>query len=374
MRIVMIGPVYPYKGGISHYTSLLCKSIRERHEVIMLSYSMQYPRILFRGEQKDPGNKSFQINDARFILHTANPFNWIKTSAQIRKLQPDLVIIQWWHPYFAPCYHFLAKRIRCPILFVCHNVLPHESFPMDAFLTRTVLRKGSFFIVHAKSETDVLKKIVPNAVFRVCSMPTFTGFSDGMERVEEARMKLSIPLNARVLLFFGLVRDYKGLDVLIHTLPRIIKDIPDIRLLIAGKFGKDRAKYEEMISNDNLRDYIEVYDQYVPDDQIATFYAASDLVVLPYKSATQSAVVQMAYGFCKPVVVTNVGGLPEAVIDGKTGYVIPSEDEAALHQTVVSFFSQNRAAEFEQNIRTAIQINTWDQITDLIESMCKTRR
>ena len=367
----MIGPVYPFKGGISHYTSLMCRSLRDKHEVAMVSFSMQYPKFLYRGKQKDLGNTNFEIDGTRFILHTANPINWLTTAARIRKEKPDLVIFQWWHPYFAPCYYTLANQMKCSILFVCHNVLPHESFPLDAFLTKRVLRKGSFFIVHANSEAEELKKIVKDPVYKICSMPTFSGFSDCDVTREELREKLSIPINAKVLLFFGLIRDYKGLDVLLRTMPRLIRDMPELRLLIAGKFGKDKDKYDAMIAGENLSDYVGVYNQYIPDDQVSSFFCVSDLVVLPYKSATQSAVVQMAFGFGKPVVVTDVGGLPEVVMNNRTGFVIPSENEDSLYQVVMDFFRNKKAAMFERNIRSDNAENTWSRITDAIDSMCE---
>ena len=190
-RIVIIGPVYPYKGGISHYTGLLCKNLRERYEVLMVSYSMQYPKILFRREQRDYKNDSFQVPDTKFWLNTANPRSWRKTAKEVKKFGPDLVIFQWWHPYFAPCYRSLAKKLGgIKILFLCHNVFPHERFLLDRQLCRSALRHGDYFITHSKKDAEDLRTIRQDAKCLVAVHPTYDAFLfQGLSR-EQARQML----------------------------------------------------------------------------------------------------------------------------------------------------------------------------------------
>ena len=223
-KIIMIGPVYPYKGGISHYTGLMYRELMKRYNVEMVSYKMQYPKFLFHKEQKDYSNDSFKIENTNYMLHTANPLNIIKTARYIRRQRADMVLIQWWHPYFAPCYYLLKKFMgRQNIVFVCHNVFPHERFPMDKLLTRLVLKGGRHYIVHAKEEGRELEQIKQNADYTVTPHPTYNAFRfEGMSK-QQARERLHIRQEEKILLFFGYVREYKGLKYLLRAMPEIIR-------------------------------------------------------------------------------------------------------------------------------------------------------
>jgi Glycosyltransferase len=366
----MIGPVYPYKGGIAHYTGLMCRNLQKKYDVKMISYKMQYPKILFRKEQKDYTNDAFKLEDTQYLLNTANPFNWIKSAVEINKLKPDLVIIQWWHPYFSPCYLSLVKRLHdTKILFLCHNVFPHERFPLDKKLTRSVLKRGNYFIVHSKMDAEDLISIKPDASFRINAMPSFNVFKFENLSTAAAREKLGIGKNEKVLLFFGFVREYKGLKYLIQAMPKITEQLKDIRLLIAGDFGKNKEEYIALIKETGKADKINIYDGYIPDKEVEKFFAASDLSVLPYISATQSAVAQLSFGFNKPVIVTNVGGLPEVVADGQTGYVLPSKDPGAIADAVVRFYTECKAEQFEKNVIEEAYKFSWDRMTEAVEEL-----
>ncbi len=371
-KIVMIGPVYPYKGGIAHYTGLMCRALRKEYDVHMMSYSMQYPRFLFKKEQKDFSNDTFKIEDTDYAIHTANPFNLIKVAKKIRKMKPDLVIIQWWHPYFAPCYWILCKLIgKSKVLFVCHNVFPHERFPMDRFLTKLVLKQGDYFVVHSSQDEEDLKSICKEPVYRKTVLPTYNAFKFQNMSKEEGRKQLQLSENTRTLLFFGFVREYKGLKHLLRAMPGIVSAIDNVKLLVVGDFAGDKEDYLNIIHELNVGDYIEIHDGYIPDKEVEKFFAASDLVVLPYESATQSAVVQVAYGFEKPVVVTNVGGLPEVVLNGKTGYVVEPFNHEMLGEAVVRFFAEERMNEFQQNVRCEADKYEWERMTDVINELTK---
>jgi len=372
MKIAIIGPVFPYKGGISHYTGLLCRSLKQKHDVTMISYKLQYPKILFRKEQKDYNNDTFKIDDTKYWIHTANPFNWKKTADAINNLAPDLVIIQWWHPYFAPCYYSLIRKLNhTKILFSCHNVFPHERFPFDKILTRTVLKHGDYFIVHSKLDAADLLKIKSDAKFKISVMPTFNAFKFENMNMQTAREELGIPLNQKVLLFFGFVREYKGLGYLLKAMPRIIEALHDVQLLIVGDFGKKKNEYLQMIDAVVMNENINIYDDYIPDREIEKYFAAADLVVLPYISATQSAIVQLAFGFNKPVIVTNVGGLPEAVADGQTGYIVAPQDPDAISAAVIRFFEENKADEFIANVEAEANKYSWDRMSEDVEALCE---
>ncbi len=370
-EIVLIGPVYPYKGGIAHYTSLLYQALTKKHNVEMISYKMQYPKLLFKKEQKDFSNDMFRINDTKFLIHTANPINIISVGRKIKKKHPDMVIIQWWHPYFAPCYWLLEKSIgkRIKKVFICHNVFPHERFPMDSFLTKLILKNGDAFIVHSKSDGEDLLTIKPNAEFRQNPHPTYNAFKIKNLTKEQARQELHISGEERVLLFFGFVREYKGLKHLLYAIPEIKNQIDHVKLFVVGSFGDDKDAYMKIIKEQKITDCVKVIDGYTPDNEVEKYFAASDLVVLPYESATQSGIVQIAYGFEKPVVVTNVGGLPDVVTDGKTGYVVETKKPTRLAEAVIRFYSEDKEKEFVENIRKEAYQFSWERMAETITQL-----
>lgn len=369
-KVVLIGPVYPYRGGISHYTGLMYRELAKDHDVEMISYKMQYPKILFHKEQKDYQNDRFKIDDTKYLIHTANPFNIIKTARYIRKLKPDQVIIQWWHPYFAPCYILLAKFMgKQNLTFVCHNVFPHERFPLDKMLTRMTLKCGKHFIVHAKEEATELKQIMEEPDYQVTPHPSYNAFRFANLTKEQARGLLNIPENQKVLLFFGFVRPYKGLRYLIEALPEVIKALPDIRLMIVGEFaGEDeKNQYLQQIREAGMTDYVQIEDGYIPDQEVEKYFAACDMVVLPYESATQSGIVQIAYGFEKPVVVTAVGGLPDVVTDQETGYIVPPCNPGKLAEGIIRYYHDHMEERFHENIQKEANRFSWERMTEVID-------
>ncbi len=354
-RITVIGPVYPFKGGISHYTGLMVKSLKERVSVRTVSYKMQYPKFLFKKEQRDYGNDRFKIEDAHFLINTANPFNIIRTARMINREEPDLVIIQWWHPYFAPCYRILTSFLRSPVLFICHNVFPHERFIMDRFLTKLTLKSGDFFILHSEKEVGELKSILPEAKYRVNMHPTYSAFKTGEIREKQDKEKR--------LLFFGLVRPYKGLRYLLEAL----KDMPDVYLTVAGDFGGSRAEYDNILNSPDLRDRVTVKDGYIPDNEIQGYFENCDAAVLPYIDATQSGIAQVAFGFEKPVIATRVGGLPEVVTDGVTGILTEAGSAEELKRGIERFYKlKEEGTDFRQNIRDDAERFSWEHLCDTI--------
>lgn len=370
MRIVLIGPVYPFKGGISHYTGLMCKGLRKKHETEMISYKMQYPKLLFKKEQRDYENECFKIDRTNYWLNTANPFNIIGTAAKIRKLKPDLIIMQWWHPYFAPCYYILQKCLRkYKKLMVCHNVFPHERFPLDRFLTRMSLKGIDYYLVQSKMDEEDLLKLKPEARYKRVFHPTYNAFKMQNLSKEQARTQIGLGSDERVMLFFGYVRKYKGLRHILSVLSDVAKQVEGIRLLVVGDFGDDREEYIRLIEQEQIGEYVQIVEGYIPDKEVEKYFAASDLVVLPYESATQSGIAQIAYGFELPIVATAVGGLPEVVLDGKTGYVVPPEDDQALGEAVVRFFNETDADQMHENIRKEEYKYSWERMTEEVETL-----
>lgn len=371
-KIILIGPVYPFKSGIAHYTGLMCRELEKRYDVEVISYKMQYPRFLFHKEQRDYSNDSFKIEGTKYMLHTANPFNIVRTARYIRSRRPDMVVIQWWHPYFAPCYFLLTRFMgRQNITFVCHNVFPHERFPLDKSLTRLALNNGSHFIVHAREEADELKKVISGSDYVVTPHPTYNAFRFvGMNR-EQAREMLHIGSEERILLFFGYVRPYKGLAYLLRAMPQICGENERIKLWIVGEFGSDKEEYLKLIQDLGIEDRVRVQDAYTPDREVEKYFAAADLVALPYISATQSGIVQIAYGFTRPVVVTDVGGLPDVVEDSETGYIVEPGNPEALAEAVVRFFREDQAQRMQKNIEREAYRFSWERMGEVIEGFMR---
>jgi len=373
LKIVLVGPVYPYKGGIAHYTSLMYRALAKKHEIKMLSYKMQYPKLLFKKEQRDYDNDMFKIEDTEFKIHTANPFNMINVGKYISKWKPDVVIVQWWHPYFAPCYYLLSKCLRhTKILFICHNVFPHERFPLDRKLTKVALKQGNCYIVQSKQDEEDLKTLLKNPVYARTVHPTYHEFKyEGMTK-DRARGLLNIGPEDKVLLFFGFIREYKGLKHLIKAMPIIKERFSDARLLIVGDFGEDKQNYLELIAENRVETVIDIYDGYIPDREVEKYFAACDLVVLPYESATQSGIVQIAYGFEKPVIVTDVGGLPDVVTDGKTGYVVSAKKPEKLAEAVIRYYENEMEEEFVNGVKEEAYRFSWDRMVETIEKIIQT--
>jgi glycosyltransferase involved in cell wall biosynthesis len=291
------------------------------------------------------------------------------------RFAPDVVIIPWWNPFFGPAFSIIALLVkafsRARVLFIIHNVLPHERLPFDRLVTAFTLKRGDLHIVQSGENEVRLKELLRNPVYRKTLHPTYHAFKHGAISREEARKRLSLSPEARVLLFFGFVREYKGLMYLIEALPAICERVPDIKLLIVGDFFGDRQKYQRRIEELDIASRVVIYDGYIPDREVGMFFNASDLVVLPYSSATQSGITQIAYGFGKPVVVTSVGGLPEVVDDGKTGFVVPPQNAGALAEAVVRFFVQNKGAEFSAAIEGEQDRFSWKRLVATIEELIR---
>ena len=376
MKIVMVGPVYPYKTGLSYYVALLYKQLSKNNDVTLLSYTMQYPKFLFKKPQKDYDDDVLKIDEAEYVLNTANPFSCWSTAKKINKLHPDLVIFQWLHPYFAPCYTLICKALKkTKILFMCHNVFPHERFPMDKLLTKITMKNGDFFTVHAQSDADDLLSIIPNAKMRVTVHPAYNFFKQKNISKEEARKILHIASEENVLLFFGLIREYKGLKHLLKALAKIKEDDPNntrkIRLLIAGDFAGGREDYDEMIHSLRIEDIVDVTDGHIPIGEVEKFFVASDLVVLPYESATQSGVIQVAYSFEKPVLATKVGGLPDVVFDGKTGYVVEPMRPDLIADAICDYIDNGRATVLAEGVKKESYRYSWEKMEKVIMELCK---
>ena len=372
MKIIIIGPIYPYKGGIAHYTGMMASSLQKEHDVEVISFSLQYPRFLYKKEQKDYKNDCLGFKNTKFILNTINPVSYFATAMYIKRQKPDLIIYQWWHPYFALAYWCISKMIKktCVIIFVCHNVLPHEKFLFQKTLTIATLSRGNAYIVHSYAEAKVLESLLKAPYYKNTPLPAFDFFNDGKHTRKVSRETLRVSESEYVLLFFGLIREYKGLRHLINAMPTIISGCKSCKLLIVGDFFEgNKNDYVDLIKQCGMEEFIQIYSGYVSDNEVGLYFTACDVVVLPYESATQSGIVQVAYGFNKPVIATSVGGLLDVVIDGKTGFLIPPHDSTAIASSVLSFVRHEDKEQFNTNIKAEKYKFSWDRMNEVINEL-----
>lgn len=370
MKICMIGPTYPFRGGISHYTTLLYRHLKKRHETHFFAFKRQYPKWLFPGEtDKDSSSNLIRENGVENILDSLNPITWLKVVLRTKRVNPELLILPWWVSFWAPQFWTISLLVKIfsksKILFLCHNVVEHESKWIDKILATFVLKKGDFFIVHSGEDFTNLKNIIPDANVKQGFHPIYDIFHSKFMPKHQARRRVGVERNT--ILFFGFVRPYKGLHYLIEAMPFIIKHL-DIILLIVGEFWNGEEEYRKQIEHLRVEQNIKIINRYVSNEEVGLFFAASDLVVVPYVSATGSGIVQAAFGCNKPVISTNVGCLPEVITHNKTGYIIPLKSPQAIADAVVSFYEERREEEFVNNIIEEKDKFSWYRMVETIES------
>lgn len=372
MNCVLIGPTYPFRGGIAHYTTLLCQELRKRHQVTLLSFRRQYPAWLFPGRtDRDPSQQVLAV-DCERILDPLQPWTWIKAARRIQELEPDLVLFQWWVPFWAPIWSVIIRQVRgriaARILFISHNVLPHEPRPWDRLLARRVLGQSDAVIVHSQWDRQVLLSLLPTMPAYVSPLPTYEILAPNKWTASEARRQLGLAEGTPVLLFFGFVRAYKGLKYLIEALA-VVRARLDAHLLVVGEFWDDMAPYQAPIRALGLEASVTLIDRYIPNEEVGLYFAAADLVVLPYTDATQSGVAQLALGAGVPVITTSVGGLPDVIQDGVNGFLVPPRDSQALAAAVLRFFEEGLGPTFRANIQAQKARFSWERLVSLIEEL-----
>lgn len=362
-RICLIGTFPPYIGGIPQHNYCLAKELLKSHKTLFIGYKNFYPEFLFKKNKID---KNFEINsDAEFFNRIQNlfspydPFTWIKTLKEIKKFNPDIIILPWWFIYLAPAYLFLMKNFNrngFKTVILCHNVFEQADInylksltkfivPFKNSLIKQVFKQAKFFIVPSNTEKQEILSFHKTARIKKQLHPVYKFGNNNVSLNKQNQLKL---------LFFGFVKPYKGLDLLLNALT-YLKDAP-IFLTVAGKFFDNKAFYQEIIEKNNLANKVKLIDKYVANNEIGKYFSETDVVVLPYRSGTSSGITATAYGYKKPVLITDIGGLPDATENGQTGKIVEPENPKALAEGII-WFLENKNINFESNIEKFIENN-----------------
>lgn len=351
MKIAILSCFHPYRGGISQFNTSLYQELSRTHTVAAFNFKRQYPNFLFPGKTQYVTAEDEAVAIANTpLLDTANPFSYIQTARHIREWQPDLLLMRYWMSYFAPSQGWVARHMapNCKVISIVDNVIPHEPHFFDKPLTRWYLQSNDAFVTLCDAVNQDLKALNPTARTIVSPHPLYAHFGKRMER-QQACKQLNIDPDKRILLFFGLIRDYKGLDILLEALNLLDKRY---QLIVAGEPYGSFEKYDRIIRKYSLQDRIHTCLEYIPDGRVSPYFSAADVCVLPYRSATQSGISSVSYHFELPLITTDVGGLRETVADRNTGLVVPPAQPQAIAQAIEKYFEE---ADLRQSLLEGIR-------------------
>jgi len=370
-KIIILGSAYPLRaGGLSTFNERLAEEfLAQGHEVIIYTFSLQYPRILFPGKTQYAIRPAPENLDIKVKVNSINPINWWLTGRQIRRENADLLVIRYWLPFMAPCLGTIAGMVRknkkTRVVTIADNIIPHEKRPGDEWLTKFYIKRSDGFVTLSKSVLKDLEQFEKTGKPKVYAPhPLYDNFGEKIPR-EEALKILKLSPEYRYILFFGFIRDYKGLDILLNAMgEHILADLP-VKLIVAGEFYSSDQPYFKIIREKGLGNKVVLHTQFIPNGKVAAYFCASDLVVQPYKDATQSGVTQVAYHFDVPMVVSNVGALPEMVPNNVAGIVV-KPDAQKVAKAIHRFFSQNMEEELIKGVKSQKERFSWSRLTEAV--------
>jgi glycosyltransferase involved in cell wall biosynthesis len=363
MRIAILSTFYPFRGGIAQFNGALYNELEKNHEVKAFNFSTQYPSILFPGKTQyvDENDGAYKIDSVR-CLSSVNPQSYQKTVKLISEYKPDLLIIGYWMPFMAPSLGYVAKKmcLKTKVIAIVHNAIPHEVSKIDKSLNNYFFNRVEQVITLSQSVKNDILRLYPKQKITVLHHPVYEHFGEKIEK-GLARYELGLESDKKYLLFFGLIRAYKGVDVAIKALSHLPEDY---HLLIVGEAYESLEKYEQIIKELGLEKRVKIINEYVPDERVKDFFSAADACVLPYKSATQSGIIAIAQHFKTPVFASDVGGLGEFIENGKTGYLIESGNDQLFASSIHDFFQSNQQESFSKNLEANQKKLTWSHFVD----------
>jgi glycosyltransferase involved in cell wall biosynthesis len=363
MKISIIGPAYPLRGGIAHHVYWIQQQLTARdHTVQVLSFRRLYPGVFFPGTSQFDNSRLKLDAGALPIITALNPVTWLRAFKLVRSFSPDVVVFEWWQPFFAPLVGTLARwfrrsGLRC--LIECHNILSHERTSLDRLLASFALSAADHLITHSTNDREELLALVPGKTVSVSPLPALDEFSTPNATTRDGR----------TILFFGKVREYKGLDVLLAAMPKVVSRI-DCELLVVGEFYDSIEKYLQLIHKLGIESHVRIDNRYVPNEEVSAIFAEADVLVLPYLRATQSGVARIALSNRLPIIASRIGGLMESVIEGANGLLVLPGDSSALADKIIEYFSSNLGPVFAGNMQTSSDTNRCT-IIDTIEELAR---
>ncbi|MCB9034186.1 MAG: glycosyltransferase [Chitinophagales bacterium] len=372
MKIAIIGPAYPYRGGIANFNERLAQQYYDENDtVVVYTFKMMYPNFLFPGKsQVVEEERSFAFNIIRCI-NAINPLNWIKVAKQISQEKYDIVLVAFSIPFLAPALASIArlekrKNINTKIIGIIHNLFPHEKRIGDKLLTNYFMHSLDYSIALSNKVEKDIKNTYPALKVNLLQHPIYDIFGEAVDR-NMGLQQLGLN-NVPYLLFFGLIRAYKGLDLLLEAMQKVIAYDASIHLIVAGEFYDNIEEYKSIIEKNNLEKNIIIYNEFIPEEKVKLYFSVADAVVQPYKKATQSGITQICYHFNTPMIATNVGGLPETIPNNVVGLICePNTDDLAT--TIIQFYSKNKAAFFRENIKLEKQKYSWHHFSTSIQAI-----
>ena len=373
MKITILSAAYPFRGGLAHFTYLLYRELCKDNEVNVITFKRQYPEFLFPGKsQVEEEIEDEQKIPTEQLVDSMNPFNWITTGIKIKNSKPDILLINFWLPFFGPSFGTIAKIVKgnkkTKIITITHNVKPHEKRIGDRLFTRYLFSGVDDFILLSKRLEQDLKMMKIDARFKTLFHPVYSIFGDSLPK-ETAREHLKVK-GEKIILFFGFIREYKGLDNLLNAFA-LLKGKINLKLIVAGEYYSNEEHYRKLIDELKIRDDIYLFNNFIPTTEVKYFFSAADMVILPYNNATQSGIVQIANNFNKPVIATDVGAMSEAVLENKTGFLVVKQNPEKLAETILKFYNENKEDEFVKNIKIESERFSWENFVNGILGVCE---
>ena len=375
-KIVIIGPAYPYRGGQSLVEAHLFHILsREKYDCYTISYSLLYPSIFFPGTSQydKSGIVYFPHSEKIFrLINSINPISWIHAFQKIREIRPDLLIVVWWMPFFGPALgtlsSFVKKKLGIKIIFLIENYLSHEKRFFNKVLAKYALKNADFFIAQSKHMKVNIEKDYPSKKIYLTTLPIFNCFNHDKFNTDSAREYLNIHAE-NLILYFGYIRPYKGLQNLISAFAELIKERDDTKLLIVGECYEDPEIYKKQILELKIEDKVHFKNEFISNEQVEPYFKAADFICLPYNSASQSGIIMIAYGFGKPVVVTDVGGLPELVVEGKTGFIAERNNQKSLLLAIRKMLADKAPKRYANEIKNLNKNLGYGSIKEIVNDM-----
>ena len=369
-KVIIIGPAFPFRGGIANFNNALAMAYYNKgDDVTLYSFTLQYPSFLFPGTTQYEDGQAPKDLKIKTLINSINPFNWITVARKINKENPDFVIIRYWLPFMAPCLGTIARLLnkQIKILAITDNVIPHEKRIGDSMFTKYFVKSCDAFLSLSASVLDDLTKFTDSTFKKFIPHPIYDVFGEKISK-QDAIKNLGLNSEDRHLLFFGFVRKYKGLDLMLKAMADERIKVMGVKLIVAGEFYDDKKEYLDLIADLDLSDSIIMKSDFIPPDQVKNYFCASDMITQTYKTATQSGITQIAYHLERPMLVTNVGGLAEIVPHNRVGYVT-SQEPKDIADAIIDFYKHNKEAEFTLNTKQEKKRFSWESFVDGVDEL-----